>query len=185
MCTAKDQQNPVEQTWWRGASGADAFGETDRTHVPRQRPLFPQLFQAWGEGRQWGLMYKDSWYCERQGEESWPREATQGSRGDSITSFQPDIVVWSQESKQAVLIELTVPWEERIQLVHDCTLLNYQSLIFESQQRGRRRLDSHSREHWGCLELGGYPSEASVSERCSTALTWRHPKGVTFMIRTQ
>ena len=35
-----------------------------------------------------------------------------------------------------VLIELTVPWEERIEEAHEHKLKKYQALIFESQQNG-------------------------------------------------
>lgn len=56
----------------------------------------------------------------------------------AVTSLQPDIVLWSQASKQVALIELTVPWEERIEQAHKRMLGKYQSLIFESQQRGWR-----------------------------------------------
>ena len=31
------------------------------------------------------------------------------------TNLRPDIVLWSRGTKQVVLIELTVPWEERIE----------------------------------------------------------------------
>ena len=37
----------------------------------------------------------------------------------AITSLRPDIVLWSQSTKQVALIELTVPWEERIEEVHE------------------------------------------------------------------
>ena len=32
-----------------------------------------------------------------------------------VTNKRPDIVIWSAKTKQAVLLELTVPWEERIE----------------------------------------------------------------------
>ncbi|KAK0136623.1 hypothetical protein N1851_027196 [Merluccius polli] len=52
------------------------------------------------------------------------------------TSLRPDIVLWSKGTKQVVLIELTVPWEERMEEAHECELKKYQALIFESQQNG-------------------------------------------------
>ncbi|VDI67758.1 Hypothetical predicted protein [Mytilus galloprovincialis] len=33
----------------------------------------------------------------------------------AATSLRPDIVIWSQGTRQAVLLELTVPWEDRIE----------------------------------------------------------------------
>lgn len=56
----------------------------------------------------------------------------------AVTSLRPDIMLWSQTSKQVALIELRVPWEERIEEAHERKLGKYQSLIFESQQRGWR-----------------------------------------------
>lgn len=55
----------------------------------------------------------------------------------AVTSLRLDIVVWSQATRQVALIELTVPWEERIEEAHERKLGNYQSLT-ESQQRGWR-----------------------------------------------
>ncbi|KAJ8011010.1 hypothetical protein DPEC_G00053760 [Dallia pectoralis] len=56
----------------------------------------------------------------------------------AVTSLRPDIVLWSQTTRQVALIELTVPWEERIEEAHERKLGNYQSLISESQQGGWR-----------------------------------------------
>ncbi len=56
----------------------------------------------------------------------------------AVTSLRPDIVLWSQATRQVALIKLTVPWEERIEEAHERKLGKYQSLISESQQRGWR-----------------------------------------------
>ena len=58
-----------------------------------------------------------------------PEEITQ-------SSIRPNIVLWSKGTKQVVLIELTVPWEERMEEAHERKLKKYQALIFESQQNG-------------------------------------------------
>ena len=50
------------------------------------------------------------------------------------TSLRPDIILWSQGTKQVVLIELTVPWKERMEEAHELKLNKYQALIFASQQ---------------------------------------------------
>ena len=50
------------------------------------------------------------------------------------TSLRPDIVLWSKYTQQVVLIELTVPWEERMEVAYECRLKKYQALILESQQ---------------------------------------------------
>ncbi|KAJ7995782.1 hypothetical protein DPEC_G00248160 [Dallia pectoralis] len=56
----------------------------------------------------------------------------------AVTSLRPDIVLWSQTTRQVALIELTVPWEERIEEAHERKLGKYHSLISESQQGGWR-----------------------------------------------
>lgn len=56
----------------------------------------------------------------------------------TITNLRPDIILGSKGTKQVVLIELSMPWEERIEEAHEQMLRTYQSLILESQQRGWR-----------------------------------------------
>lgn len=88
----------------------------------------------------------------------------------AITSSQPDIVLWSQAKKQVALIELTVPWEEKIEEAHERKLGKYQPLIVESQQRGGEPGNHqwrwvaagsqaiHFGEHWGHLGLEVQPA---------------------------
>lgn len=52
------------------------------------------------------------------------------------TSLRPDIVLWSKGIKQVVLIELTVPWEERMEEAQERKLKKYQDLVLKSQQNG-------------------------------------------------
>lgn len=47
--------------------------------------------------------------------------------------YRPDIVLWSKGTKQVVLIELTVPWEERMEEAYERKLKKYQALILKSQ----------------------------------------------------
>ena len=58
-----------------------------------------------------------------------PPEVTQ-------TSLRPDVVLWSRATKSVVVIELTVPWEERIEDAHERKLAMYQGLLEECQQNG-------------------------------------------------
>ena len=39
------------------------------------------------------------------------------------TNLRPNIVIFSKESKVCVIMELTVPWEERIEEAHERKLL--------------------------------------------------------------
>lgn len=52
------------------------------------------------------------------------------------TSLRPDIVLWSKDTKQVVIMERMVPWEERIEEAYECKLKKSQALILESQQNG-------------------------------------------------
>lgn len=52
------------------------------------------------------------------------------------TSLRPDIVLWSKATKQVILVELTVPWEERIEEAHELKRKKYQALAHECQQKG-------------------------------------------------
>lgn len=52
------------------------------------------------------------------------------------TSLRADTILWSKGTKQEVLLELTVPWEERMEEAHKSKLKKYQALIFESQLNG-------------------------------------------------
>ncbi|XP_061876851.1 uncharacterized protein LOC133629831 [Entelurus aequoreus] len=52
------------------------------------------------------------------------------------TTLRPDIVLCSKGNKQVVLIELKVPWEERMEEAYERKLKKYQTLILRSQQNG-------------------------------------------------
>ena len=54
----------------------------------------------------------------------------------AVTNKRPDIVIWSAKTKQAVLLELTVPWEERIEEAYERKNLKYQELVKDCQQNG-------------------------------------------------
>jgi hypothetical protein len=51
------------------------------------------------------------------------------------TNQRPDIVTWSKISKQVIIIELTVPWEERIEEAHERKRLKYEELIAQCRER--------------------------------------------------
>ena len=54
------------------------------------------------------------------------------------TTLRPDIVIWSKKTKQVVLVELTVPWEERMEEAHEKKKAKYQPLLEDCQDRGWR-----------------------------------------------
>ncbi len=58
-----------------------------------------------------------------------PTEITQ-------TTLRPDAVVWATAAKKALIIELTVPWEEGIQAAHEFKRLKYSDLAAECREGG-------------------------------------------------
>ncbi|XP_030004234.1 uncharacterized protein LOC115429122 [Sphaeramia orbicularis] len=54
----------------------------------------------------------------------------------AATTLRPDIVILSEATKQAVLLELTVPWEDRIEEAFERKLSKYTGLISDCQQAG-------------------------------------------------
>ena len=47
----------------------------------------------------------------------------------ATTTLRPDLILWSTETKQVLLIELTVLWEENIEVACERTLEKYQELV--------------------------------------------------------
>ena len=54
------------------------------------------------------------------------------------TNLRPDIVIWSKHTKQVLLVELTVPWESRMEEAHERKLAKYQPLIDDCIRNGWR-----------------------------------------------
>ncbi|XP_049324773.1 uncharacterized protein LOC125789951 [Astyanax mexicanus] len=52
------------------------------------------------------------------------------------TSLRPDLVLTSLSSKQVLLLELTVPWEDRMEEANERKRLKYQELVEECQRKG-------------------------------------------------
>ena len=53
-----------------------------------------------------------------------------------VTNYRPDIVIYSKRSKLCVLIELTVPWEERMSEAYERKFLKYDELVEQCKSRG-------------------------------------------------
>ena len=56
----------------------------------------------------------------------------------AVTASRPDIVLWSTQTKQVVMLELTVPWEERVEEANERKRLKYQDLVADCQNNGYR-----------------------------------------------
>ena len=56
----------------------------------------------------------------------------------AVTTLRPDIVLVSESTKQAVLMELTVPWEDRLEEAFERKLSKYAGLVSDCQQAGWR-----------------------------------------------
>ena len=52
------------------------------------------------------------------------------------TQLRPDIVLWSISTKKVVIIELTVPWEERCEEANERKKAKYEDLLAECRQQG-------------------------------------------------
>ena len=48
------------------------------------------------------------------------------------TELRPDIVIWSRRSKQVIIVELTVPWEDRVEEAYERKNAKYQDLLLEA-----------------------------------------------------
>ena len=53
-----------------------------------------------------------------------------------MTTKRPDIVMWSASRKKVVLLELTVPWEERMEDAFERKMAKYEELVAECQEKG-------------------------------------------------
>ena len=70
--------------------------------------------------------------CKRTSEKStFPREILN-------TNLRPDIMLWSRSSRQVILVELTVPWETRLEEAHERKMGKYQELVAEIQENNWR-----------------------------------------------
>nr|XP_034331688.1 uncharacterized protein LOC117690947 [Crassostrea gigas] len=54
------------------------------------------------------------------------------------TNKRPDIAIWSLASRQVIVVELTVPWEERMEDAYERKMGKYQVLVADCQERGWR-----------------------------------------------
>lgn len=52
------------------------------------------------------------------------------------TNLRPDIVIWSCATKQVLMIELTVPWEDRAEVANERKRTKYDELKGECEERG-------------------------------------------------
>ena len=52
------------------------------------------------------------------------------------TTQRPDIVIWSEERKKAIIMELTVTWEDNIKAAEDRKERRYKDLIERCEEEG-------------------------------------------------
>lgn len=53
-----------------------------------------------------------------------------------VTTLRPDMILQSKSAKTIVVVELTVPWEDRLAVAHKLKKAKYQDLIDEALVRG-------------------------------------------------
>lgn len=56
----------------------------------------------------------------------------------AATRLRPDIIAISEASRQLIILEITVPWEERIEEANERKRAKYQELVEECRERGWR-----------------------------------------------
>ena len=103
------------------------------------------------------------------------------------TSLRPDIVLSSESTKQVVLLELTVPWEDRLEEAHERKRAKYQELVAECKNNGwktrnepievgcRGFVGGSLLRAWRMLGIRGKCSKQalkSVEERTEKASRW-------------
>ena len=54
----------------------------------------------------------------------------------SVTRQRPDIVIISRQSKRCIILELTVPWEERIEEAYERKAAKYEELVNNCKENG-------------------------------------------------
>ncbi len=54
----------------------------------------------------------------------------------AMTTLRPDMVLLSRSTKTIVVVELTVPWEDRLVIFHELKKAKYQDLIDEASIKG-------------------------------------------------
>lgn len=52
------------------------------------------------------------------------------------TTLRPDVVLWSEDAKKIILIELTVPWEEGCEQASERKRAKYQDLLHDCRGKG-------------------------------------------------
>ena len=54
----------------------------------------------------------------------------------AVLRLRPDIVMWSGSTRNLIIIELTVPWEERMEEANERKREKYQDLVDECKEKG-------------------------------------------------
>jgi ribA/ribD-fused uncharacterized protein len=87
----------------------------------------------------------------------------------AITRKRPDIVLWSQSTKQVVFIELTVPWEEGVDEAYERKLTSYNELVGDCRSNGWKTWclpvevgtrGFAAQSLWRCLKILGITGKA-------------------------
>ena len=65
------------------------------------------------------------------------------------TTLRPDIIIWSRSPKKVILVELTVPWEERIEEAYETKKATVQARMASGRYR-----TCWLRRHWSEDDTG-------------------------------
>ncbi|CAM4625186.1 unnamed protein product [Leuciscus chuanchicus] len=73
----------------------------------------------------------------------------------AVTSLRPDMVLLSRSTKTIIVVELTVPWEERLATSHQLKKAMYQDLVDEAVLKGW-----HATSHFTEVSCRGLPAKS-------------------------
>ncbi|KAI8516506.1 hypothetical protein Bbelb_050870 [Branchiostoma belcheri] len=75
---------------------------------------------------------------QQRAEEAKEQERKKAPKETNIceTTLRHDMVLWSSSLKTVVIVELTVPWEDNIELAFERKKLKYQDLVQQCRERG-------------------------------------------------
>ncbi|XP_052224110.1 uncharacterized protein LOC127839765 [Dreissena polymorpha] len=119
---------------------ADALERERKKERPRKKSG-PQFISFVKEGTTKLIATTSSRSCILQDANDWEMRADLVKKlvfpeEVAHTTLRPDIVLWSKTAKRVILVELTVPWEERIDVAYELMKAKYQDLADVCRERG-------------------------------------------------
>lgn len=91
--------------------------------------------------------------------------------------LRPDIILVSEVTRQLILLELTVPWEERMEEAQEKKRTKYQEQVEDCHRNGWRRFASHRlSKAYGVLGIIGLQRKSAINNNVEAAEKAGHRK---------